>query len=322
MGSMIVVHGGAGFWPKNSRHMRRGLSGVSTSAKEGMNELRNGGSALDAVEAAVVALEDNPLFNAGRGSSLTFLGTVEMDAAIMDGKDLSAGAVSLLPNLKNPIHLARIVMENTDHVLIAGSTAMRLARKFNLPRRNPVTADRKKLYLKLKSELRNHPTRNSELLREHPDLLTDTVGAVAMDDLGNFAAASSTGGVALKLPGRIGDTPQIGSGLYADNKAGTVTATGVGEVAIKLVISKTICDLMRKGLSATKACTTAVTLATKSLGGQAGVIAIDRHGRVAAVHNTPFMPCAYSTSKMRIPKVRSRGMIVAPLTAQNLRVKH
>lgn len=319
--AVIVVHGGAGF--RDPKQLKRAVSGVSASAKTGMNELMNGRTALDAVEAAVTSMEDNPVFNAGRGSSLTFTGTVEMDAAIMDGRDLSAGAVAMLPDLKNPIHLARIVMESTDHVLIAGRTAMNLAKEFDLPRCNPITAERKRIYLRLKKELKDHPTRNSELLQAHPDLLTDTVGAVSLDEYGNFAAASSTGGVALKIPGRIGDTPQIGSGLYADNRAGAVTATGVGEVAIKLVISKTICDMMRHGVSASRACASAVTSATHMLRGQAGVIAIDRRGRVAAIHNTPFMPCAYSTSRMRTPKVSSRGIIVAPLTlSQSLQTRH
>ena len=321
--AVIVVHGGAGFWPRDAKHLRRGLSGVSASAKTGMNELMNGRTALDAVEAAVASMEDNPMFNAGRGSSLTFSGTVEMDAAIMDGGDLSAGAVAMLRDLKNPIHLARIVMESTDHVLIAGRTAMNLANEFDLPRCNPITAERKRIYLRLKKELKDHPTRNSDFLQTHPDLLTDTVGAVSLDECGNFAAAASTGGVALKMPGRIGDTPQIGSGLYADNRAGAVAATGVGEVAIKLVISKTICDMMRHGVSASRACASAVASATHKLGGQAGVIAIDRRGRVAAIHNTPFMPCAYATSRMRTPKVSSRGIIVAPLAlSQTLQVKH
>ena len=310
---MIVVHGGAGFQPRGMRHLRRGLSGVSTAAKAGMDELGSGGTALDAVEAAVVKMEDDLTFNAGRGSSLTFSGTVEMDAAIIDGKDLSAGAVALLHDVKNPVRLARIVMEKTDHVLIAGRTAANLAKEYGLPRRNPITPERKRIYLKLKKELKDHPTRNSVLLRQHPQLLGDTVGAVALDRYGNYAAAASTGGVALKLPGRIGDTPQVGSGLYADNRAGASTATGRGEVAIKLVLSKRVCDMMSDGLSALRASALAVGLATNLFRGQAGVISIDRRGRTAAVHNTPFMPYAYFTSEMRTPKIGSKGTIVAPI---------
>lgn len=132
----IVVHGGAGFWRKD---VRRGLAGVSAAASAGVELLRSGGSALDAVEAAVLVMEDSPVFNAGKGSSLTVAGTVEMDAAIMDGRDLSAGAVALLRKVKNPIRLARIIMEKTDHVLLAGEKAEELANAFSLPLANPVT---------------------------------------------------------------------------------------------------------------------------------------------------------------------------------------
>jgi beta-aspartyl-peptidase (threonine type) len=154
--------------------------------------------------------------------------------------------------------------------------------------------------------------RNVELLREHPDLVGhDTVGAVAVDAEGNFAAAASTGGTLMKLPGRIGDTPLIGAGLYSDNECGAATVTGWGEVAIKLSLSRTVCILMEQGASAPRAATLSVRMASKRLNGQAGVIAIDRKGRIAAVHNTAFMPWAYWTPSMKHPKARIRGRIVA-----------
>jgi beta-aspartyl-peptidase (threonine type) len=312
----IAVHGGAGLWQQN---LKRGLRGVSSSASVGAEILRRGGSALDAVEAAVCALEDDPVFNAGRGSSLTMEGTVEMDAAIMDGKCLSAGAVALVRSVKNPVHLARLVMEKTDHVLLAGEHAERLGRLFSLPRINPITPHRRKIF----NELRNGKSkarvgwwkRTSILLREHPEVISsDTVGAVARDSSRNFAVAASTGGVVLKLPGRIGDTPLIGCGLYSDNRSGAATVTGTGEVAVRLVLSKTICSLMERGLSAPRAAAVGVQDASKRLMGNAGVIAIDRIGRIAAVHNTPMMPWAYSTAKMRKPQASLHGKIVARLS--------
>jgi len=305
--AVIVVHGGAGFW---RRDLRRGLNGVMAATRSGSDCLTKSRTALDAVESAVVTMEDNEIFNAGRGSSLTVLGTVEMDAAIMDGKELSAGAVALLCNVKNPIRVARLVMEKTDHVLIAGESAERLAKAFSLPRCNPITARRRRMYWKLRKEVKSQSAKNTLLLSDHPEILTDTVGAVALDQYGNFAAAASTGGITLKIPGRIGDTPQIGSGLYADNRSGAATATGLGEVAIKLVLSKTICTMMERGLSDANATLRAIESATRLLNGQAGAISIDKRGRIAAAHNSEFMPWAYCTIKMPSPKGYMRGRIV------------
>jgi len=305
---VIVVHGGAGFLRQD---LRRGLDGVMTATRSGSNCLKEGQSALDAVESAVMRMENNEIFNAGRGSSLTLRGTVEMDAAIMDGKDLSAGAVALVRDVKNPIRLARLVMETTDHVLIAGESAEQLAKTFSLPKCNPTTGRRRRMFLKLRAESKRHPTKNTLLLHDHPEILTDTVGAVALDQYGNFAAAASTGGVTLKIPGRIGDTPQIGSGLYADNRSGAATATGLGEVAIKLVLSKVICTMMEQGVPALGASLRAIESATRLLHGLAGVISIDKRGRVAAVHNSKFMPWAYCTIKMPSPKGYMKGRIVA-----------
>jgi len=317
MMARIVVHGGAGFW---KRDIRRGLLGVSAAASHGVDILGRSGSALDAVEAAVCVMEDNPVFNAGKGSSLTLTGTVEMDAAIMDGRDLSAGAVALIHRVKNPIRVARIVMEKTDHVLLAGEEAEQLAIAFMLPQANPMTAYRRRMLLRLKKDRRGQRTnwveKNTNLLNEHPDLLrTDTVGAVALDDEGNFAVAASTGGPMMKLPGRIGDTPQIGSGLYSDNLAGAATATGLGEVAIKLALAKTVCSHMESGLTAHAAAMRVVETASKRLRGEAGIIAIDRVGHVAAVHNTPLMPWAFSDTRMNKPKARKNGKIVVPVRA-------
>lgn len=315
MKARIMVHGGAGFWRKD---LARGLAGVRAATLAGAEILRQGGSALDAVEEAVVMMEDNPIFNAGKGSSLTAAGTVEMDAAIMNGRDLSAGAVALLSKVKNPIRFARMVMEKTDHVLLAGEKAERLANALSLPLANPVTSHRRRLFLELRKNSKDPRARwiekNPRLLVEHPELTRkDTVGAVAVDETGDFAAASSTGGPTMKLPGRIGDTPQIGAGLYSDNKAGAATATGLGEVAIKLVLSKTVCSLMENGSTPQAAAIRAVREASIRLKGEAGVIAIDRLGQIAAVHNTPLMPWAFSNTKMKKPVAHPHGRIVAPV---------
>ncbi len=292
--------------------------GVRNAASVGSRILADGGSAVDAVEASVSVMEDDPIFNAGKGSSLTYAGTVEMDAAIMDGSNLSAGAVALVSKVKNPIHLARLVMEKTDHVFIAGPTAERLAKAYFLPTSNPITRERRTGLVRFKRKALDGRLawvkKNSALLREHPETVRrDTVGAVAVDEKGNFATAASTGGTTMKLPGRIGDTPQIGSGLYSDNTCGAATVTGWGEIAIRLTLSKAVCLMMERGLSAKKAAELAVSTASKRLKGEAGVIAIDPRGRFAAVHNTPYLPWAFSTTKMRSPRAASRGKIVARL---------
>ena len=309
----IIVHGGAGF---RKSDIRNALIGVRHAASSGSMVLMEGGSALDAVETAVSVMEDDPIFNAGRGSSLTFTGEVEMDAAIMDGKNLSAGAVALVRKIKNPVRLARLVMEKTDHVLVAGRMAERLAKAYSLPTLNPITSKRRQMLLKLKRDPLGSPwiRKNAILLRKHPEITKhDTVGAVAMDAAGNFAAAASTGGTTMKLPGRIGDTPQVGSGVYSDNLCGAATVTGWGEVAIKLTLSKAVCMAMEGGLSASRAAELAVKTASKRLGGDAGVIAIDRQGQLAAVHNTPYLPWSFWATGMGPPRTASRGKIVAPL---------
>jgi L-asparaginase / beta-aspartyl-peptidase len=290
--------------------------GVEKATREGSRVLADGGCALDAVEAAICVMEDNPIFNAGKGSALTCIGTVEMDAGIMDGRSLDAGAVALVRRVKNPIHLARIVMEKTDHVLVAGATAERLARTFHLPSTNPVTPKRRLALERTRRAMARGRVsslkRNRILQEKYPHLLGhDTVGAVAVDAAGNFAAAASTGGTAMKLPGRIGDTPLLGSGLYSDNKSGAATVTGWGEVAVKLGLSRIMCLMMQRGSSASKAAEICVRMASERLHGHAGIIAIDRSGGIAAVQNTAYMPWAFATASMNIPRSFVRGKTVA-----------
>jgi beta-aspartyl-peptidase (threonine type) len=210
-------------------------------------------------------------------------------------------------------------MEKTDHVLLAGRGAERLARMFSLPEANPMTAYRRKVLISIMErggvdERVGWLRKNSDLLRFHPEMLShDTVGAVAVDRQGNFAASSSTGGTMMKLQGRIGDTPQIGCGLYADNRAGAATATGIGEVLIKLTISKAVCTMMERGATARAASIAAVKSASSRLKGGAGVIAIDKSGRIASVHNTPAMPWAVADTRTSKPTARAHGLVAASL---------
>lgn len=303
---VIVVHGGAGTWqPERSQP---GLDGIKRAARTGFDVLANGGSALDSVMEAVAAMEDDEVFNAGRGSSLNVEGKVEMESSIMDGKTLQAGATGLLHDIRNPVRLARIIMEKTDHVFVVGEGAEKLARIYNLERRNPVTELRlsyyeqqKKALLKGESEL----PRLAALVKNYPELVElDTVGAVALDKDGNVAAATSTGGFPLKLPGRIGDSPMIGCGTYADNQSGACSATGVGEIAIRLVLSKTVCDHMESGVEAQEAVEKAIKIVNRRMPlvyNSMGLIAVDLDGRIGAAHNSPNMCWAYITPERKDP---------------------
>lgn len=304
---VIVVHGGAGTWRPERR--KPGLSGVKEAATVGFEILRADGNALDAVEAAVVCMEENEVFNAGKGSTLTIDRRVEMEASIMDGKTLNAGAVGLLKNIKNPIRLARIVMEHTDHVFITSTAAEKLAEVFRLEKAEPLTELRVRYWSELKQRLNREKgiyylPKLKKLLASYPNLFeTDTVGAVALDKDENIAAATSTGGLTLKLPGRIGDTPLIGCGTYADNEAGACSTTGIGEVAIKLVLAKTTCDFMRYGQPAQEAAESSIKLVNRRirLKESMGLIAIDMHGGIGAAHNSPHLCWACMTSEMNKP---------------------
>jgi beta-aspartyl-peptidase (threonine type) len=269
----------------------------------GLAILRGGGTALDAVESCVITMEDDSTFNAGYGSALNLLGQVEMDASIMDGQTLQAGAVALVKRVKNPIRLARLVMEKTDHVLIAGSGAERLARMFRLESGNPVTYRARSSWRLLRAQLARgkvaYLPKASRLLHEVPKVMSaGTVGALARDRDGNIAAATSTGGLTLRLPGRIGDTPLIGSGTYADDLGG-FSVTGIGEGAIRLVLAKTACDLIQRGSSPQKAAEQSVWRLQRRLGMKIGMITIDARGRIGSAHSTPDLCWAFAKSGMR-----------------------
>ncbi|HEX4919494.1 MAG TPA: isoaspartyl peptidase/L-asparaginase [Candidatus Bathyarchaeia archaeon] len=304
----IIVHGGAGDWP-TELHMAA-TSGTAKAAGIGFDVLLGHGSALDAVQAAVVSLEDNPIFNAGTGSTLNLLGEIETDAAIMDGRTLRAGAVALLKRIRNPIKAARVVMEQTDHVLIAGRAAERLAMENGLPTANLKVPRRIAAWRRGVRELKSKP--RSRISARTIDIFTkkrmDTVGALAIDEKGHLAAADSTGGVSLKLPGRIGDSPILGAGLYADDRSGAATATGLGEQAMRLVISKMACDLMTRKTAAEAARST-IRYATKRLGRGTGLLTLDHRGRFAVAHNTRYMSWASKDSNGALQGMKGPSLL-------------
>ena len=311
---VIVVHGGAGVWRTERKNL--GLRGVKEATKTGFGILKSNDSALDVVEAAVAQMEDNEVFNAGLGSALTIDKRIEMEASIMDGKTLDAGATGLLSDIKNPVCLARIVMESTDHVFVVADGAEKLADLFGVERRNPLTELRTRYWRDLKERLMrkklDYLPNLHKLVSSNSQLFEpSTVGAVALDKDGNVAAATSTGGFSLKFPGRIGDSPLIGCGTYADNEAGACSTTGIGEIAIKLVLAKATCDSMCSGKSAQEAAESSIRLVNRRMhSGSMGLIAVDMLGRIGAAHNSPNLCWAYMTMKTHQPKAGLKAKIV------------
>jgi beta-aspartyl-peptidase (threonine type) len=286
----LVIHGGAGtispeqITPEMERDLRAGLQ---QSLDAGSSILGNGGSSLDAVVAAVRALEDNPLFNAGRGAVFTSAGTHEMDAAIMDGRTLKAGAVAGIKRVKNPILLARGVMEKSPHVMLIGESAEDFARECGLE-----IVEQEYFF----TEQRWQALERVRAAQTEPLSDADrhgTVGAVALDHSGNLAAATSTGGNTNKWPGRIGDTPVIGAGTYANNQTCAVSTTGDGEFFIRAVAGHDLSALMEySGMNLAEAAR-AVIDKVGALGGTGGLIAVDREGNIALPFNTTGMYRGY-----------------------------
>ncbi|MHA1627334.1 MAG: isoaspartyl peptidase/L-asparaginase family protein [Candidatus Asgardarchaeia archaeon] len=298
----IVVHGGAGEIRKE--YQKIVLNGVDKAVRIGFKLLKEGKSALDAVEDAVRYFEDDPHFNAGLGSALNLKGYAEMDAAIMDGKTLNAGATALVKNVAHPVTLARIIMENTDHVLIAGDAAEEIARNFGLEFRSPITERRVEVWKKYREGLnKNFFKKNYLLMKNRPYLFSDTVGAVALDRYGNLAAATSTGGIMMKLPGRIGDTSLLGAGNYAFNEGGAVSVTGIGEVAVRLNLAFLASFRMYQGKSADEALEDAMKFVERYQNrAPMGMIAIDRDGNVGINHLSKNLSWAFWMSDMDEPR--------------------
>jgi len=267
----IIVHGGAGPIKDDSLDARR--DGCKAAALAGWNILCAGGISVDAAEAAVAVLEDNPLFNAGIGSTLNSLGQVEMDAAIMEGATLRAGAVAAVKGIKNPIKLARRVLEDGRHILIAGEGASLFARVIGFPECDPAA-------MIVEGE------------KQRWDSKHGTVGCVAFDQDGKLAVATSTGGIFNKLVGRVGDSPLIGCGTYA-NKFGAVSCTGYGEAIIRVLMARDAVQLLQEGIEPTEAAAMALDNLEELTGSTAGLILVDARGRVGFGRNTSHMPVCY-----------------------------
>ncbi len=289
----IIVHGGA--WKIAEETHADHIGGTHVAAEAGWDILARGGSALDAVEKAVSVMEDDPTFDAGVGSVLNRTGSIEMDAIIMDGKTLAIGAVAAVRGITNPIQLARYIMRDTDHSLLVGEGARRFAelKGMRLCAEAELTVERE---IERFKRLQKDP--DYHLLDEFaPPTKPDpqgTVGAVAIDAMGNIAAATSTGGAAYKMPGRVGDSPLVGSGAYADNKTGGASATGHGESIMRVVLSKTATDAIAQGKTAQEAADYAVKVMYDRTGGYGGIIITDYRGEVAFAYNTPHMAVAWS----------------------------
>jgi len=294
---VVVVHGGAGRWSVDEATRIHTLEVLKLAAQKGLDVVIHGGNAVDAVVEAIKVLEDSEIFNAGVGSVLNVLGEAEMDAGIIDGRTLRAAGVAAVTRARHPIELARLVMEKTDHVLIVGRGADRLADLFGLepkPTTPPRVMERYRQLMKNIDNVRYWKKLREILLLMMPNI-GDTVGAVAIDNEGNIAAGASTGGVWLKLPGRVGDSPIPGAGFYADNRGGGASATGLGETIIMTNLTKLAVDLMIQGKNSEEACIAAIKELTNRFGPDtAGIIAIDARGFIAAVHNTEHMPYAYA----------------------------
>lgn len=279
---VLLVHGGAGFKRPSKKHLHI----ISETLSSGFGILRIGGTALDAVTESVKSLEDSGSFNAGSGGNLQFDGVRRLDASIMDGKYLSAGSVVNLEDIQNPVLAARIIMD-LPHVTLTHNGARRIADAHNLPR---LPEPDKRAFEKLKKVMKK-----GDHLSQIYDRYFSTVGAVAIDAYGNLAAGSSTGGIPGMLPGRVGDTPIIGSGIYADNSVGAVACTGSGEAIIRLVLSKEICMTLQS-FSPLKAATISLRRIL-ALNGHAGAIVLDRLGRFAIIHTTDYLASGYATNK-------------------------
>ncbi len=285
---VVIVHGGAGAHPADGRDELR--AGVADAARAGWRALAGGGCALDAVEAAVRVLEDHPRFNAGRGSVLTTAGTVEMDASIMEGDRLRCGAVGAVPRIANPVTLARRVMDDGRHVLLVGDGALAFARAAGVAECDPET-------LVTERQRRRHAERPAQTG------VGGTVGAVALDRRGTVAAATSTGGVAGKLPGRVGDSALIGAGTYADSTLGGASCTGSGEAIIRVVLARRALDYLKEADDPDYAARVAVDLLIEEGGGDGGLILLDWRGRMGWAQSTPLMPVAWMSPALGEPHV-------------------
>lgn len=292
---ILLIHGGAGTTPMTDDQR----ACLAETLRAGYRQLARGASALDAVEAAVRALEASGLFNAGLGARLQLDGVRRMDASLMEGRTLRAGAVASIQEVRHPITAARLVMDETAHVLLVGEPATRFARRFKLERQSPPSRSQR---AKARAEHRAlgltepQAARTLELfstLKQAEVFRRETVGAVALDRRGHVAAGASTGGIALMLPGRVGDTPLIGCGVYADDRAGAVSMTGLGEGIIRIAVAKEIVDRLEGGASPSAAVRQVLRKLVSRVKGSAGALVLAPDGRFAIHHTTPHMAAGW-----------------------------
>lgn len=301
----IIVHGGAWDIPNNEHEAHK--NGCRRAARAGYQILADGGNALEAIEAAVTILEDDPTFDAGTGSHLNRAGVVQLDAGIMDGATLQVGAVAAIEQVKNPIQVARRLL-TSDHNMFAGAGATAWAKQAGVPLVDPARLIVPREQARYEKGLKEGPP-NARLSFSQQD---GTVGAVAIDSAGNLAAGTSTGGTLFKPVGRVGDSPLPGCGYYADNESAAVSTTGHGESIIRIQLARTAANyaltLAPAGAKddmffAKRAAQAAIDTLTNRVRGFGGLIMIDRLGRVGFACNTPNMACAYFTHGMSEPNV-------------------
>ena len=306
----LIVHGGAGAWRPGSDN--DAILGTTSAVAAGRKILEAGGSALDAACAAAVVLEDNPIFNAGTGAVLNFGGFVEMDACVMVSDAARIGSVSGIQRVKNPILVARQVMEETDHVMLTGDGAQRFARVMGHADYDPITADRKADWQDKKTKLQiaigadgRGAMKIRAFLMSHPEYAGGTIGAVALDSNGVLCACTSTGGVTMTLVGRVGDTPLPGCGTYASKFAAS-SATGTGEYVIRALACRQISDNVEKGMSLKASIDAVLDGLGRDFDADVGFIGIDSHGNAVGAHRTPHMPHAwFSGSSDIVAKMRA-----------------
>lgn len=291
----IAIHGGAGTILKSTMTPEKEkayLDGLKNAIEAGETILKNGGSALDAVEKAVRSLEDDPLFNAGKGAVFSNAGKNEMDASIMNGEDLTAGAVAGISNIKNPISLAKGIMQKSEHVFLAGNGAIEFAHLIGSE-----FEDDTYFFEQMRFDQLQHAKQSDGVFLDHTtdkfeqgEKKFGTVGAVALDIHGNLAAGTSTGGMTNKKFGRVGDSPIIGAGTYANNETCAISCTGHGEFFIRSVVAHDIsCLIEYKGLSLKEACDFVVMDKLVKIGGEGGLVAIDKNGNIEMPFNSEGM---------------------------------
>lgn len=308
MSIALIAHGGAGRWRPGSDE--EAVEGLRAAVAAGREILAAGGGALDAVCATVVHLEDNPIFNAGTGAVLNFDGYCELDASVMESRGARVGAVSGLQRVRNPVLVARKVMEETDHVMLTGEGAQRFARVMGFPDHDPATPARRADWFdkrnRMDEVLGERSLKMRRFLQDHPEYAGGTVGAAAVDAQGVLAAATSTGGVTLKLVGRVGDSPFPGAGNYACARV-AASATGTGEFVLRSLATRAIAERVERGETLAQAVAAVLDHLGRAFDADVGFIAVDERGTPVAAHRTRDMPHAWFrgedaiVSRMRAP---------------------